>query len=249
MWASARFWFRSNKRRPAVLPTSQQIRARDIEYPRPFSYVEVTPKWEAALGRTITSMIAGLITLTLTLPAWAEKLQLSEISQYFNGLSTAEGGFRQFNEDGSVSTGQLYIKRPGRMRFEYDPPESAVVVAGSSTVVIYDTKSNQPAETYPLKRTPLNLILARNVNLDRAKMVVGHSFDGTHTQVTAQDPENPEYGSIQMTFTADPIALRGWTVNDANGGRTQVVLEDLSQGNALPNSLFDVSKSNPSSNR
>lgn len=192
---------------------------------------------------------AGLICMLGSLPAQADKLPLSVISKYFNDLSTAQAGFKQFNADGSTSSGTLYIKRPGRMRFEYNPPESAVVVAGSRTVVIYDTKSNQPPETYPLRRTPLNLILSRNVNLDRAKMVVGHSFDGTHTLVTAQDPENPEYGSIQLSFGSNPVALQGWIVNDANGGRTQVVLEQLIRGGTLSNRLFDVSRSRPSVNR
>lgn len=177
------------------------------------------------------------------MPAMADKLPLADISRYLNDLTTAEASFRQFNEDGSVSTGKLYIKRPGRMRFEYDPPESAVVVAGSSTVVIYDTKSNQPPETYPLQRTPLNLVLTNRVNLSRAKMVVDHRFDGTYTVVTAQDPENPEYGSIELSFGADPVELKGWVVNDANGGRTQVVLEQLAKGGNLSNRLFDVSRS------
>lgn len=192
---------------------------------------------------------AGVVLLTSGAPALADKLPLSDISRYFNDLSTAEADFNQFNADGSTSSGKLYIKRPGRMRFEYNPPESAVVVAGSGTVVIYDTKSNQPPETYPLRRTPLNLILSRNVNLDRADMVVGHGFDGTHTIVTAQDPENPEYGSIELAFSSDPVALQGWTVTDASGGRTQVALEEFARGGILTNQLFDVGRSRPSVNR
>ena len=201
------------------------------------------------MTRFATWISAAMIAVAPGLPAWADKLPLNDISQYFNDLTTAEATFRQFNDDGSVSTGKLFIKRPGRMRFEYDPPDSAVVVAGSNTVVIYDTKSNLPAETYPLKRTPLNLILDKSVDLGRAQMVVGHSFDGTNTLVTAQDPDNPEYGSIQMTFSADPVALQGWTVNDANGGRTQIVLERMREGGSLPNRLFDVGKANPNRSR
>ena len=179
----------------------------------------------------------------------ADMLSLNDISKYFNDLSTAEATFRQFNEDGSVSTGTLYIKRPGRMRFEYNPPESAVVVAGARTVVIYDTKSNQPPETYPLSRTPLNVILARTVNLTRTDMVVGHTTDGENTIVVAQDPENPEYGSIELAFSPDPVELVGWVVNDSNGGRTQVVLEQMTRGGQLSNRLFDTGRSRPSVNR
>lgn len=185
------------------------------------------------------------LSMMVALPAAAEKLSLGAISRYLNGITTAQSEITQINDDGSISTGTLNIKRPGRVRFEYNPPDSGLVIAGSNTVVIYDKKSNQPAETYPLGRTPLSLILARNVDLSRAKMVVGHSFDGTATVVTAQDPEHPEYGNIQMKFTSDPVELRQWIINNANGSQTTVVLGALKTGGTLSNSLFDVGKVRP----
>lgn len=191
---------------------------------------------------------AALILATAT-PALADKLPLGTISGYLNALKTAKGEFTQINDDGSISTGTIYIKRPGRVRFEYNPPESGLVVAGSQTVVIYDKKSNQPAETYPLKRTPLSLILNENVDLSRARMVVGHRFDGTATVVKAQDPDNPEYGNIEMKFTSNPTELRQWVINNANGGQTTVILGALEKGGNLPNRLFDVGAARPSSDR
>jgi len=183
---------------------------------------------------------AALLSLATAFPVAAEKLPLTEISSYLNGIDTAEGEFTQINDDGTISTGKLYIKRPGRVRFEYNLPETALVVAGSGAVVIVDTKSNQPPESYPLNRTPLSIILSRNVNLDREKMVVGHSYDGTATTVTAQDPDNAEYGNIQLLFTGNPVQLRQWVINDASGGQTTVVLGDLKAGLPLENALFDV---------
>ena len=132
------------------------------------------------------------------------RFRLSRLSDYLNGLTTVETDFTQINSDGSISTGKIYIKRPGRVRFEYAPPDRSLVIAGGQQVAIFDAKSNQPPEQYPLKRTPLNLILAENIDLGRASMVVGHSDDGTSTRVRAQDPENPEYGSIELVFTARP---------------------------------------------
>ncbi|MDX2483259.1 MAG: outer membrane lipoprotein carrier protein LolA [Pseudodonghicola sp.] len=178
--------------------------------------------------------------LCLSAPAvWAaDKLPLSEISAYLNGLRTAKSPFTQINDDGSLSTGTLYLYRPGRARFEYDPPDSAVVVAGAGTVAIHDPKSNQPPESYPLKRTPLSIILAENVNLGRANMVVGHGFDGTSTVVTAQDPENPEYGRIELMFTDNPVELRKWVIHDGGGGQTTVILGALETGLKLSGGLF-----------
>jgi outer membrane lipoprotein-sorting protein len=191
--------------------------------------------------RLLTSAALALGLLAFTpLAAAAQKLPLGEISSYLNKLQTAQGEFTQINDDGSISTGTIYIKRPGKVRFEYNPPESALVVAGSNTVVIYDKKSNEPAQSYPLSRTPLSIILARNVDLVAANMVTGHGFDGTATVVTAQDPENPQYGNIQLKFTGNPIELRQWIINDGNGSQTTVVLGALQKGGNIPDRLFDV---------
>ena len=185
------------------------------------------------------ALVLGM-ALVAPVAALAQKLPLNEISSYLNQMQTAQGEFTQINNDGSISTGVLYIKRPGRVRFEYNAPDSGLVIAGSNTVVIYDKKSNQPAETYPLSRTPLSIILAERVNLGQARMVTGHSYDGTATTVTAQDPEHPEYGNIQLKFTANPVELRQWIINDGNGTQTTVVLGDLSTGGNIANSKFDV---------
>jgi len=183
-------------------------------------------------------VIGAVLALSLAPAAMADKLPLSAISSYLNDLETAQATITQINDDGSVNTGKLLLKRPGRMRFEYDDPSAALILASANAVYIVDPKSNQPPETYPLRRTPLSLILARNVNLSQANMVTGHSFDGTATVVTAQDPEHPEYGNIQMKFTGNPIELRQWVVNDSGGGSTTVVLGELSKGGTLSNRLF-----------
>lgn len=183
----------------------------------------------------------GISALTVGAAA-ADQLSLNAISNYLNGLSTAKSAFTQINDDGSISSGTVYISRPGKMRFEYDPPEQALVIAEANAVMIIDKKSNQSPETYPLSRTPLSLILGRNINLAQARMVTDHGFDGTATIVTAQDPKNPEYGSIQMSFADGPIALSQWVVNDANGGRTTVILNDFETGMTLPSSLFSADR-------
>ncbi len=188
-------------------------------------------------------MLAFLAPLALALsmtPAFADKLSLGALSKYLNGLSTVKGAFTQINDDGTIATGTIYIKRPGRVRFEYDPPEMALVMAGGGQVAIFDAKSNQPPEQYPLKRTPLNLILEKNVDLGRANMVVGHSYDGTATSVVAQDPEHPEYGNIRLVFTGPPVQLRQWVITSSDGSQTTVVLGDMEPGARMAASLFNI---------
>lgn len=186
------------------------------------------------------SLLALAVSIAAAFPARADILPLSEVSAYLNGLKTVEAAFTQINDDGSISTGKLYLKRPGRIRFEYDPPEKAMVLASGNTVAIFDGRSNEPPETYPLKRTPLSVILDENVNLGRADMVTDHVYDGTITRVRAQDPEHPEYGSIDMMFTGAPVELRQWIINDGNGGRTTVILGEMETGRALGSSLFNI---------
>jgi outer membrane lipoprotein-sorting protein len=191
--------------------------------------------------RTLLTTAAAAIFVGAT-PAFADKLSLNAISQYLNRIQVAQSDFTQVNDDGTLSTGTLYIKRPGRLRFDYNSPEQLLVMAGGGQVGIFDGKSNlRKAERYPLSRTPLSLILERNVNLAARDMVVGHDFDGTATTVIAQDPEHPEYGTIALKFTADPIELRQWIVTDGQGAKTTVILGQLSDPGTLPSTLFNIS--------
>ncbi|MDJ0822050.1 MAG: outer membrane lipoprotein carrier protein LolA [Paracoccaceae bacterium] len=186
-----------------------------------------------------TLFTALLAFVMLSLPAQAQKLSLNEISRYLNTIQSAESAFTQINSDGTISTGTILIKRPGKVRFDYNPPERALVVATAGAVYILDRKLGAQPNTYPLSQTPLSIILARNVNLAQAGMVTGHSYDGTATIVTAQDPKRPQYGRIQMKFTGNPVELRQWVIIDGDGTQTTVVLGGLKK-TSLPNRVFSI---------
>lgn len=188
----------------------------------------------------IRSLVGALTLVLLPAFAGAQEIPLSDLSAYLNSLTTAEATFSQQNADGSVSTGHLYIHRPGRARFEYDPPDRSLVIAASDSVGVFDPKSNTPPAQYPLGRTPLNLILARSIDLARARMVVSHQLIGNRTIVVAEDPDHPDYGTIALVFSANPIALRQWVVTDDSGGQTTVTLSKLTTGGEMRDSLFDM---------
>lgn len=183
--------------------------------------------------------LAPVLALCLAFPALAEKIPLNEISRYLNGLQTAVADFTQVNNDGSVSTGTVYIHRPNRVRFEYKG-DSTLVLASAGQVAIFDRKSNSGPQQYPLSRTPLSIILAPNVNLGQARMVTNHTERENATIVTAQDPQHPEYGNIQMVFTANPTQLRQWIVTDDSGTRTTVILGEMQTGVSIPASRFAI---------
>lgn len=189
--------------------------------------------------RILTYIIAALLAIYAG-AASAQQLSLSQISAYLNQLQTAQGGFTQINSDGTLYTGQIYIKRPGRIRFEYNPPSESMVMASGGQLAVFDARSNTGPERYPLNQTPLSIILAPNVDLGRARMVTNTAYDGTTTTVTAQDPDNPQYGNIQMVFTANPVELRQWIVTDDLGVETTVILNDLVAGGSIGDILFNI---------
>ncbi|WP_134725132.1 LolA family protein [Paracoccus luteus] len=183
--------------------------------------------------------LAPAFALAFALPAAAEKIPLNEISRYLNSLKTVVADFTQVNPNGSVTPGTVYIHRPGRVRFEYKGDQTLVLASGGQ-VAVFDRKSNTGAQQYPLSKTPLSIILDDNVNLGRARMVTGHTERKNTTVVTAQDPAHPEYGNIQMVFTANPTELRQWVVTDDAGKRTTVVLGQMKKGGSIPPSRFSI---------
>lgn len=190
-------------------------------------------------------LLALAATAALPLPALAQAarpIPLADLSRYFNGFRTAEADFTQINPDGTLATGRLMIQRPGRVRFEYDPPDRNLVLATAGSVNVFDARSNVEPSVYPLNRTPLNLILADRVDLGRARMVVRHYAEGPATTVVAQDPDFPDYGQIRLVFSADPVELRQWVVTDDTGRDTTVILGALRTGGALSSALFDVER-------
>ena len=170
----------------------------------------------------------------------AKELSLNEISNIMNRIGKAETSFTQFNADGSRSKGKLYINRPGRMRFEYEGKGDLLVVAGGGNVAIFDGPKDKNPESYPLKRTPLNILLERRVDVKQSKMVTGKTYDGKLTTVLAQDPKHPEYGTIAMRFGGSPATLKEWTIVNEFGEQTTVKIGELQKVDNLSNFLFDI---------
>jgi len=182
---------------------------------------------------------AALFAASSALPGLADEIPLSDLSNYLNGIDTAEASFTQISEDGAIATGTLWLHRPGRMRFEYDEGD-LLVMAGGGQVAIFDGRSNTRPEQYPLRRTPLNLILGENIDLDTSGMILAHEGDETSTRVVAQDPEEPEIGTITLVFTGDPVELRQWIVTDSTGFETTVILGGLQEGTDIPSRYFNI---------
>ena len=188
----------------------------------------------------IRCFCVGIFLAFFALPSFADKLSLTKISAYLNTIGAAEIDFSQINDDGSIDSGRIFLKRPGRIRFEYDPPNKALVLASGGQLAIFDPKGKKAPVIYPLRRTPLSIILSKTIDLAKSPMLVGHFYNGTVTIVRAQDRKHPDRGSIDLVFDGPEPRLRQWVINDSSGGTTTVLLGDIVMGIKLKASLFSI---------
>ena len=163
---------------------------------------------------------------------------------YLQGLNEARGRFVQTDARGATSQGELFLKRPGKARFAYDPPSGLLVVSDGGTVSIADSRL-KTFDAYPLVATPLSLFLAKTIRLDRGVQVtrVARAADGF--TITARDGKRETAGQIALTFTDNPLALAGWSVTDAQSRTTQVRLAGLQRASGLDPSLFVLKDPRP----
>ena len=174
------------------------------------------------------------------LPAAAQSVNVTAINRYLTGLRSAQGSFRQTNPNGSVQTGRFFLQKPGRIRFEYDTPKGAMVIADGTWVGVFDPKSNRNPTRYPLSKTPLSLLLRDTLSLAEPGLVLGATRGAGGTEITVVDPRAPQEGRMVMTFGEDPITLRSWMITTKTGARTRVDLQSLEPAPSLDRSLFNI---------
>lgn len=172
-----------------------------------------------------------------------DKAMVDAAAAYLQGLSAAEGRFTQTAPDGSGSTGTLSLQRPGKARFAYDPPALLTIVSDGKTVWLADGKL-KTVDHAPLSRTPLNILLAQQVRLDRGVTVSRVDKNSEGFAITASATNHESEGRIVIYFAAKPsgavAALRGWNLTDAQGRTTRVRLGDLTVRTGLSPSLFSA---------
>lgn len=194
------------------------------------------------------------LSAALALPALAPGLanaqpnpaDLTRISNYLNGITTMQGTFVQVGPDGDLSEGKFYMRRPGRIRFEYNPPNPTLIVADGFWVAVIDTIDNK-FDRFPLSETPLDLLLRSRVNLRNEKAVKSIERSAGQLRVKAVDPDAPGQGSITMIFTNNPLELIQWIVVDGQGLSTTVALSKTKRNVKLDPKLFFIEE--PSNKR
>lgn len=201
---------------------------------------------------TRRSLTASLAVVPFATAAFAQGLALAPADQalvdkavaYLQGLSEAKGRFTQTDSRGSTTTGELYLKRPGKARFAYDPPSGLLVVSDGGSVAVQDQRL-KTFDSYPLGATPLSLFLAKTIRLDKGVQVTRVSRAADGFTITARDGKKETAGQIMLTFADNPVSLKGWTVTDAQGRTTQVRIDNLERASGLDGSLFVLKDPRP----
>jgi outer membrane lipoprotein-sorting protein len=152
---------------------------------------------------------------------------VQKISGYLTSLRTLIGDFVQIGPDGARTAGKFYIQKPGRMRFEYDPPSPIDIIADGSSVVVHD-RNLDTRDSYPLSQTPLRYLLAEQIDLARDTNLVAISQDNAFISLTIEERQLlvGTYRLVLMFNTRD-LKLRQWTITDPQGYQTTVAVYNL----------------------
>ena len=169
----------------------------------------------------------------------AEQAWVGRIEQALNRSLTFEARIQQIDAQGRRTTGKVWMKRPGQMRLAYDPPSPLLLVASQGKVVFRDSQLDQTT-VIPMDRTPLGLLLAPHVSLSDGVTVTAFRHEAGLVAVRLVRTAAPGDGSLTLVFYETPLALRSWSVVDAQGQETRVTLFDVHPGVDIPASMFDL---------
>lgn len=192
------------------------------------------------IARTLVLALAA--TIAATMPSGAQTSQstraetIQAVSSHFTSVPTMTGEFVQFGPNGEQTGGVFYIERPGRIRFNYEPPAAVEVVSNGSTVAVHNRKLDTWS-FYPLDKTPLKLLLSERIEIDD-ETIRDVRVDPDLTTIVMGD--DSVFGDAVITLMFDPQSydLRQWTIKDSNGKETSVMVFNVEKNVDLPARLF-----------
>ena len=173
-----------------------------------------------------------------------QKAQASKVSAYLSSLQTLVGNFVQVGPDGSKTKGDFYIQKPGKVRFEYDPPSPIDIIADGSAMAVRDRKL-ATQDIYPLSQTPLRYLLSDRIDLMKDTNVVSVTADDLFVSVTIEEKQALIGTSrLMLMVGAKDGQLKQWTVTDPQGYDTTVAIYNLDSSKKLDPSLFKIDFTN-----
>jgi outer membrane lipoprotein-sorting protein len=201
--------------------------------------------------------LLAIVALVLICPAVAlaadaprfndsQLADLKRVSAYLNAMRQLSGRFLQLGPDGTPTEGNFYLKKPGRMRFEYDKPSPLLVIADGYSLVVQNL-SLRTTDRYPLIASPLRMLLSDDIDLTDDDRIRSVRREPGALSVTARQDSGPAQGQITITFAdaGGTLELRQWEVIDAQAMRTIIVVTALKPDVELSPQLFVVKNLNP----
>lgn len=203
-------------------------------------------------NRTMNRIISALTALTSTVLLTAavpqpsrgslgpvERAELERVSEALNAVHTLQGRFVQIGPEGQLDQGRFYIDKPGRMRFEYAPPNPTLIVSDGRWVAV-ENKNLRTMDRYALWTTPLDLILGDDIDLRDNSDITGVERQNNQLLIRARAHDGRANGNITLVFSEPDFALTQWTVRDAQGLLTTVSVSDVKKDLAIDPGLFVI---------
>lgn len=208
----------------------------------------------AALHKT-GRYAAALFLLLPALPATAadtlalsdaNRADLARIETYLNDLGTMQSRFVQANPDGTHSEGTMYLQRPGKLRFEYDPPDPYLIITYGKWFIYVDKELDE-ATYLPVDKTPAYFIVKKDINFDGKLRVASFQNADKVFRVELEQVDEPDSGRVMMVFTDAPLQLRKWQIVDSQGNLTDTTLINPNFDVPLNEELFEYDGPSPTS--
>jgi outer membrane lipoprotein-sorting protein len=189
--------------------------------------------------RTVfAAALSALALLVASLPAHAQT-SVADVERYLNSIRTFKARFVQSNPNGSIAQGNLYVWRPGRMRFEYDPPSQLKIVADGYQVTMWDPATKDFGQ-WPIGWTAASWLAKDPIKLSGDVLQVEKFERGSNglLELTMSQARKPQDGKVIVRFSENPMALQGWTIIDSRGQRVNIALTNVQPNLQLTESLF-----------
>ncbi|MBI2707921.1 MAG: outer membrane lipoprotein carrier protein LolA [Proteobacteria bacterium] len=193
-------------------------------------------------SRNKFGMTLVLIIIGISKGAWAIP-ETQKYENYLNELKTLSGEFTQTNSKGQSVTGTIQISRPGKMRLDYNPPSSLLIVADGKWLVTYDKEADETSYV-SLDNTPAAFILRPYIQFSGDVAITSIIPKGNATEISLIRKEDPDAGYISLVFANNPISLKEWSVVDPQGIKTRVVLSKIDSNVDLHPGLFMINSPN-----
>ncbi|MDB5492036.1 MAG: outer rane lipocarrier LolA family protein [Micavibrio sp.] len=205
-------------------------------------FVSAAAAQEAKTVAPVAATPVGQMSAGDTIADYAPLVK--QAGDYLNDLTTMKARFLLTSADGTQQIGTFYLDRPGRLRFEYDPPAKDFIVADGILIYFYDAQLKQQSNA-PIGQTLADFLLRKNIKLSGDIKVDRVMRGGNLLQITVRQGKDPGAGSLTLGFTENPLQLKKWRVVDAQNQTVEVELFQMETGLALDSKLFVYHDPNP----